>query len=133
MQTPEKGFALFKNDITIFLKLCRALIHSRNQKVGSGCDIVLWYHRKIRSLIALFHCRYQRFGVGDFVSKPWHFGSSFFARSRQISIINVYNSSHFFLLSLYYVLLYFLWLFLRVFNSTFPIDYRAIFSERNLD
>jgi hypothetical protein len=53
---------LQKNDITTFELALKYGIHSRNQKVGSGCDIILWYHRKIRSLIALFHCRYHRFG-----------------------------------------------------------------------
>ena len=33
-------------------------VYSRNQKVGSGCDIVLWYHRKIGSLIVGSYCRY---------------------------------------------------------------------------
>jgi hypothetical protein len=41
-------------------RLLELQIHSRNQKVGSGCDIILWYLRKIRSLIALFHCRYHQ-------------------------------------------------------------------------
>ena len=31
-------------------------IHRRNQKVGSGCDIVLWYHRKFRHLTVVGHC-----------------------------------------------------------------------------
>jgi hypothetical protein len=34
-QTLEKGFALFKNDITTFLKLCRPLIYSSNQKLDN--------------------------------------------------------------------------------------------------
>jgi len=34
--------------------------HSRNHKVSSCCDMVLRYHKKIRPLIAFFHCRYLR-------------------------------------------------------------------------
>ena len=37
------------------------VFYSRNQKVGSGCDIVLWYHRKIMPRIyyiigIYYHC-----------------------------------------------------------------------------
>ncbi len=90
-QTPENGFPLLKNDITGYLRPQKPVVYSRNQKVGSGCDIVLWYHKKIRRLISVSNCSYQRFWVGDFVSKPWHFGPSFFAESKQNSIINAYN------------------------------------------
>jgi len=32
-------------------------------------DTVLCYHRKIKQLILGRYCRYQRFGVDDFISK----------------------------------------------------------------
>jgi len=35
-------------------------IHSRNHKVSSCCDMVLRYHKKIRPLIAFFHCSYHQ-------------------------------------------------------------------------
>jgi hypothetical protein len=30
----------------------------RTHKISSGCDIVLWYHKKIRLLILACYCRY---------------------------------------------------------------------------
>ena len=35
-------------------------IHRRYHKFSSDCDIVLWYHRKIRRLISVSNCRYLR-------------------------------------------------------------------------
>ena len=53
-QTQWNGFALIKNDITNFESASKIKIYSRTHKVSSGCDIVLWYHRKIRPLITCF-------------------------------------------------------------------------------
>jgi hypothetical protein len=56
----KKDLPLLKNDITGSELVLKLKIYSRNQKVGSGCDIVLWYHRKIRSLIVGSYCRYHQ-------------------------------------------------------------------------
>jgi len=34
-------------------------IHCSTHKFGSGCDIILWYHRKIRLLISVGYCSYH--------------------------------------------------------------------------
>jgi hypothetical protein len=36
----------FENDITTSEPNSKLKINSRTQKVSSGCDIVLWYHKK---------------------------------------------------------------------------------------
>jgi len=38
------------------------LLYSRNQKIGPGCDIVLWYHKIIKPLILATNCSYQNSG-----------------------------------------------------------------------
>jgi len=51
---------LRKNDIPNILDLKYLHFHSRTHKISSGCDIVLWYHKKIRPLILGRNCSYPR-------------------------------------------------------------------------
>ena len=57
-QTPDKGFALFKNDITGSELVSKLKIYSRTHKVRSGCDIV-WLSHEFNELISGFYCRYH--------------------------------------------------------------------------
>ena len=57
---PEKRICPYwKNDITRFFTDLKRVFYSSTHKVSSGCDIVLWYHKKIRPLIFGFYCRYH--------------------------------------------------------------------------
>ena len=50
---------LLKNDISTILRHQKRAIYCRNQKIGPGCDIVLWYQRNISHLILGCYCRYH--------------------------------------------------------------------------
>ena len=53
-QTPEKGFALFKNDITDFLPAPELKIHSRSQRFDNKKDRAItdpaFYNKRLKNL-----------------------------------------------------------------------------------
>ena len=56
----EMDLPLMENDITTFELASGIANNSSNLQLSSGCDIVLWYHRKIRLLIFAGYCRYHQ-------------------------------------------------------------------------